>query len=71
MDLRLLCVVLYHEKSKMIVLVEDRDKIRRQINITWHRREISDVPPKNWLDKVRKEVGFQRAEAKSKVIRYR
>jgi hypothetical protein len=50
----------------MDVIVEDEDGHRRNIVLSWHRKEASDTPPANWVEQVQGEVSLQRTEEKAK-----
>ena len=39
--------------------ISERNGRRRAVHITWHARELSDVPPADWSDQVKQELDFQ------------
>jgi hypothetical protein len=57
-DDKLVFAVLHLGKNGMEV-VASRSGRRRKVNVTWHRKEASDLPPADWDDQVFKELDFQ------------
>jgi hypothetical protein len=40
-------------------VVSERGGRKRKVNITWHRKDVSDAPPEDWASQVSKELDFQ------------
>jgi hypothetical protein len=37
----------------------ERGGRRRRVNVTWSRKELSDLPPENWAEQAAGEMDFQ------------
>ena len=55
---RVVFAVLHLGRSGMEV-VSERGGRKRKVNITWHRKDVSDAPPEDWANQVSKELDFQ------------
>lgn len=59
MPVKLINTVLYCGQGFLEATVDDVSGHRRRVKVTWATRDKTDIPPKDWLEMVEKEVQFQ------------
>lgn len=54
--------VLYLGSSGIEACAKDSKGTRRKVNVTWHRKDRTDVPPEDWPKMIEGELAFQDSE---------